>query len=563
VGAASSLFITNSGSNDFTGVITVGSAGGMLLVGNGGTGGNLGTGPITNLSAIVFNKSNTNTVNNNFFETGGVTNKGGGLFILGGDNSLADMNIDVATNTTLRAASGTALGRNVGTTLIENGGTLDVNGQNLGPKSVTVSGVGVGNNGAIINSGAAQISALQSVILQSNVTFGGSARWDIRAGAASSLDTGGQPFSITKVGTNQVSLVNITNVDAALGDIDIQQGTFAFASNTGQVGDPTRTITAHTNATLNLFNLNLFPLNKIIVMQNLATITNENGTSVISGAVSLTGKATFGIAGTSLAISNINALTGISVTNIVKQGTGSLILIGNSLPAATLLDLAAGTLDLSQASSSSLTIGNGQTIKGNGVLIGSLAANPGSTVSPGASVGILTVKGDVFLSGTNLMEVDRTIGANDLLRATNTTPSTITFGGTLRVVTLAGTITAGNTFKMFSATNYVGTFASLLPATPGTGLAWNTNTLTTDGTLRVISTVNTSRTNITFAISGNQLTLSWPADHIGWRLQSQTNPPGVGLRTNWSDYPGSTTVNSITTSMSPTNGSVFYRMIYP
>jgi autotransporter-associated beta strand protein len=563
VAGNNSLIVTNSGSNDFTGAITVGSGGGMLLVGNGGTAGSLGSGPITNVSAIVFNKSNTNAVNNNFFDIGVVTNKGGGVLILGGDNSLADMNLDVATNTTLRAASGTALGRNVGTTLIEKGGTLDVNGQNLGPKSVTVSGVGVGTNGAIINSGAAQISALQSVILQDNTTFGGSGRWDIRAGTVSSLDTGGQPFNITKVGTNQVSLVSITNIDAALGDIDIQQGTFSVQNNTGQLGDSTKTMTVRTNATLHLFALNLFPLNKIIAMQNLATITNESGTSVISGPLSINGKATFGVAGTSLIISNINAFTGTAVTNIVKLGNGSLILNGNSLPAATLLDLAAGTLDLSQASTTSLTLGSGQIIKGNGVLIGSLTANAGSTVSPGASVGTLTVKGDISLSGTNTMEVDRVAGTTDLLRATNTTASTIAYGGTLRVVTLAGAITAGNTFKMFSASNYVGTFASILPATPGTGLGWNTNTLATDGTLRVISTVNTNRTNIAFTISGNQLTLSWPADHIGWRLQAQTNPPGVGLRTNWSDYPGSTTVNSVITTISPTNGSVFYRMIYP
>ena len=559
-----SLIITNSGSNDFTGAITVGATGTILQVGNGGTAGSLGTGPITNLSAIVFNKSNTNTVNNNFFDVGVVTNKGGGVLILGGDNSLADMNLDVATNTTLRAASATALGRNVGTTLIEKGGTLDINGQNLGLKSVTVSGVGVGTNGAIINSGAAQISALQSIILQDNTTFGGSARWDLRAGTTvASLDTGSQPFNITKVGTNQVSLVSITNVDAALGDIDIQQGTFSVQNNTGQLGDPAKTMTVRTNATLHLFSLNLFPLNKIIALQNLATVTNESGTSVISGPVSLNGKATFGVAGNSLIISNINAFTGTTVTNIVKQGTGTLALVGNSLPPATLLDLAAGMLDLSQASVTSLTLGSGQTIKGNGVLLGPLTASAGSTVSPGASIGTLTVKGDIVLSGTNTMEVDRVAGTTDLLRATNTTASTITYGGTLRVVTLAGTIAAGNTFKMFSASNYVGTFASILPNPPLPGLGWNTNTLATDGTLRVISTVNTNRTNITFTINGNQLTLSWPADHIGWRLQAQTNPITVGLRSNWFDYPGSTTVNSVSTTVNPANGSVFYRMIYP
>ena len=36
-----------------------------------------------------------------------------------------------------------------------------------------------------------------------------------------------------------------------------------------------------------------------------------------------------------------------------------------------------------------------------------------------------------------------------------------------------------------------------------------------------------------------RLTLSWPADHTGWRLQAQTNNPTTGLGTNWFDVPGS------------------------
>jgi hypothetical protein len=77
------------------------------------------------------------------------------------------------------------------------------------------------------------------------------------------------------------------------------------------------------------------------------------------------------------------------------------------------------------------------------------------------------------------------------------------------------------------------------------------------------SLANTNPTNIMFSLSGNQLTLSWPADHTGWRLQGQTNSPGVGIKTNWSDVPGSTLVNQVTIPIGPTNGSVFYRMIYP
>jgi hypothetical protein len=247
----------------------------------------------------------------------------------------------------------------------------------------------------------------------------------------------------------------------------------------------------------------------------------------------------------------------------VKNGTGSLVLISNALPATTLLDLAAGSLDLSQATSSTLALASGQTIKGNGTLIGSLTANAGATVSPGASIGTLTVRGNVILGGTNNMELDAPSGTSDLLRATNTVAATINYGGILKLTNLSGTISATNTFKLFAATNYSGSFAALSPTIPVAGLGWNTNTLATDGILRIVSTVNTSRTNITFAKTGNQLTLTWPADHIGWRLQAQTNPVTTGLRSNWFNVPGSTSVSSVTVTISPTNGAVFYRMVYP
>src|SRR5262249_20887163 len=106
--SSGSLLITNSGINDYTGITTLNPGAGILVVGSGGTNGSLGTGVISNSAAIVFNKTGTNTINNNFFETGVVTNQGGGVFVYGGDNSLADMNLAVETNTTLRANSATA-----------------------------------------------------------------------------------------------------------------------------------------------------------------------------------------------------------------------------------------------------------------------------------------------------------------------------------------------------------------------------------------------------------------------------------------------------------------------
>jgi autotransporter-associated beta strand protein len=483
----SSLFLTNSGVNDFSGGLTVGAGGGFLVVGNGGTNGTIGTGPVTNLSAITFNRSGTNTVNNSFHGAGAVTNVAG-VLVLGGDNSDADMNLDITNSSTLRPASATALGAITGAATIESGSTLDVNGQNNGAKTVTVSGTGVGGNGAIINTGIAQNSALQSITLAGNTTFGGTTRWDLRAGTASALNTGGNPFNITKVGANQVSLVSITNVDGALGDIDIQGGTFAVQNNTGQLGDPNHTLYIRTGATLDLFNLNLNPLNKIINVTNTGVITNESGSSIIIGPISILGKVTFGVTN-SLTITNIDSFTNAGVvTNITKTGSGVLTLISNTLPSSTLIDIVQGTIDINQQSTgSTLTLGAGQTLRGNGNLAGSLVANVGSTVAPGeATNGILTVSNSIVLGGgTTFMKVSKTANTNDVLR----TSGSISYSGTLVVSNSASSpLVGGETYKLFNAASYSGVFSAIIPATPGAGMTWNTSNLAVNGTISVAGT---------------------------------------------------------------------------
>ena len=80
--------------------------------------------------------------------------------------------------------------------------------------------------------------------------------------------------------------------------------------------------------------------------------------------------------------------------------------------------------------------------------------------------------------------------------------------------------------------------------------------------LVVGSAVNPTPTNIVTSRSGNQLTLSWPADHTGWSLQTQTNSRSVGLSSTWFEVSGSTSTNQMTVTINPTNPTVFYRMKY-
>jgi hypothetical protein len=70
-------------------------------------------------------------------------------------------------------------------------------------------------------------------------------------------------------------------------------------------------------------------------------------------------------------------------------------------------------------------------------------------------------------------------------------------------------------------------------------------------------------TNLTAQHVGNQLQLSWPQDHLGWRLLIQTNDLNRGLSTNWTTVANSTNVMATNIPIIATNGSVFLRLVYP
>jgi hypothetical protein len=79
-------------------------------------------------------------------------------------------------------------------------------------------------------------------------------------------------------------------------------------------------------------------------------------------------------------------------------------------------------------------------------------------------------------------------------------------------------------------------------------------------------TVNTTPTNILAKVSGTNLTLSWPADHIGWRLLTQTNNLANGISGNmndWGTVANSASTNLVTIPINPTKPTEFYRLIYP
>ncbi len=62
---------------------------------------------------------------------------------------------------------------------------------------------------------------------------------------------------------------------------------------------------------------------------------------------------------------------------------------------------------------------------------------------------------------------------------------------------------------------------------------------------------------------GSTLQFSWPVDHIGWRLETQTHPMGMGLGTNWMTVLDSEVTNRVILPIDATNGSAFFRLSHP
>ena len=74
--------------------------------------------------------------------------------------------------------------------------------------------------------------------------------------------------------------------------------------------------------------------------------------------------------------------------------------------------------------------------------------------------------------------------------------------------------------------------------------------------------VSLSPPQLVSGVSGGQIQISWPADHLGWTLQVQTNDLSAGLGTNWISIPDSATNTQFAAPLAPENPSVFYRLIH-
>lgn len=288
---------------------------------------------------------------------------------------------------------------------------------------------------------------------------------------------------------------------------------------------------------------------------------NGEWSGIISNGTDNTTLTTFaktGLGTWTLSGSNVyRGTTTILAGTLALAATGSL----NSTPT---IDVQAGaSFDVSAVPGGFALIAD-QTLKGNGTVLGSVNVRSNATLSVGESIGALTVTNALAfdLGSTNIAEIDKLNGTNDGVYA-----ASVSYGGTLVVTEISGSLlVAGDTFKLFTAATYGGVFAALSLPPLDPSLGWNTSKLAVDGTIKVVPGISTTPTNIQWSVSGGNLTLSWPLDHLGWTLLVQTNNLATGVSVNpadWGPLPGSTTTNEITISLDAAKPAGFYRMAFP
>jgi len=117
-----------------------------------------------------------------------------------------------------------------------------------------------------------------------------------------------------------------------------------------------------------------------------------------------------------------------------------------------------------------------------------------------------------------------------------------------------------------SATGNAGLVAGAVPATVnvvGYGTAGPASLQITNGQLNLVVSpgLPATGTNLLFSVVGNQLSLSWPTNYVGWLLQS--NSVNLANSNYWFTVPGSAASNRLQIIIGPGNANVFYRMAHP
>ena len=415
----------------------------------------LDTGTGSSPSVVV--NQNTATISTPLAGTAGFTKSGAGTLSLAGTNTYTGTTVITAgTLNYSNPGSQTILG------VISGGGAL---AQSSG--TLTLSAINTFSGGTTINGGTLNLGiGGGSGTVRNNLTINPGAKVNLTVGDALGYSAGVCVTTVNIVGgilTNSSggNESYITTFNLTGGTISSSGGYYNLNGASAPISSLATNVVSTISAPLGL---------------------RASGLVISTAAGTVPG-------GVDLNISGVMADLQGSGFTWTKSGAGTMALSGVNTNSGT-VTISGGTLLVNGSIKSPATVASSGTLGGRGVINGAVMVQSGGTLAPGtnsASLNLLTVSNSVTFQAvsTNLMRIRKTAPmSNDVLRVTGA----LALAGTLVVSNLAGTLAAGDSFKLFNAGSYSGGFTTFLLPALGTGLAWNTSNLAVNGTVSVIAT---------------------------------------------------------------------------
>jgi autotransporter-associated beta strand protein len=554
--------LTLTTANDYTGATIIG--GGVVSVNqlaNGGAASRIGAASSEPANLQFFNSALQYSGSSVTVDRGATFASGGATFnVTGSGTTLTWNGTNVGSGTLIKSGPGTltlSAGNSFTGGTIINEGTLALNGP-AGGGTVTANNYALGSGSVTFQGGTLKLFGSGASTTPEYGNF--SRPMIVPADETGTLLT--PPRYTMSAPLSGAGTLNL-EVDYLRGTMSGNWSAFAGLINiTGRVADSEFRVAnsaGYAGATLFLNNNAVITQSGSASTMEIGALGGTSGSRVGPGSSTSSGRS-FRVGWNNQNATFAGQIIADGANTVTKVGTGNWTLSGaNTYNGGTIVD--GGTLTVNNTSGSgtgtgSVTVNTGATLAGTGIISGAVTINSGATNAPGnGGIGTLTVNNSVTLAAgsTTRIEINKTSVTKDLLDASGT----LTYGGTLIVTNLSGTLANGDSFKIFDGGSYAGSFsAQSLPALAA-DLMWNTAALTTSGTISVVGTNFTIPQPITWLGEGTAnvwdiTTANWlwtngqprvfaNGDTVTFNNSGSATPP-VNLTTNVS--PAAMTVNA-------------------